>query len=205
MNWGSPRGGPLVGKVGALRKGKKAEAGERYRYYYCSWAMKGRALCDTCNGRAAAPLERVVVEYLGQFSDPKLVRERLETVDRKSVARKEAELSAATRRTADLEAAVTRDLDRLDRSFLTEEEFVRQSAMRREETQQLREREAALSEEVHRQRAASDHAERLPVEIRSVVEDFETLDVTRRKAWLQTIFKAAVVWNDGRVELEFRV
>ena len=29
-------GGPLVGKVGALRKAKTAEAGERYRNYYCS-------------------------------------------------------------------------------------------------------------------------------------------------------------------------
>ena len=144
--------------------------------------MKGRGLCDIYNGHAAATLERVVVEFLGQFSDPERVRERLETVDRKSVARKEAELSAATRRLADLEAAMTRDLDRLDRGVLTEAEFVRQSAVRREETEQLRERHVTLSEEVHRQRAASDQAARLPVEIRSFGADFETLDVTRRKA-----------------------
>jgi hypothetical protein len=50
----------------------------------------------------------------------------------------------------------------------------------------------------------TEQAERLPAEIRSFVEDIENLDVTRQKAWLQTILKAARVWNDGRVELEFR-
>ena len=106
---------------------------------------------------------------------------------------------------ADLWLEVVRDLDRLDRGVLTEDDYVRVSGRRREETERLRSRESELAPEVQREQDSAELAERLPVEIRSFVEDFENLDVARRKAWLQTILKAAYVWNDGRVELEFRL
>jgi len=40
--------------------------------------------------------------------------------------------------------------------------------------------------------------------VRSFLEDFQGMEVVRAKAILQTILKAAHVWKDGKVELEFR-
>jgi hypothetical protein len=36
------------------------------------------------------------------------------------------------------------------------------------------------------------------------LEAFQSMDVRQQKAQLQTILKAARVYNDGRIELEFR-
>ena len=47
-------------------------------------------------------------------------------------------------------------------------------------------------------------ADRLPQSIGTFLEAFESLDPRERKAHLQTILKAACVYRDGRVELEFR-
>jgi hypothetical protein len=47
-------------------------------------------------------------------------------------------------------------------------------------------------------------AERLPQSIGTFLEAFESLDPRERKAHLQTILKAAYVYRDGRIELEFR-
>ena len=105
---------------------------------------------------------------------------------------------------SELENAVLRDLVRLDRGVLTEDDYVRVSRVRRDETARLRERESAVSFEVACDRDIAERAARLPLEIGSFVEDFEDLEPTRRKATLQTILKFAYVWNDGRVELEFR-
>ena len=47
-------------------------------------------------------------------------------------------------------------------------------------------------------------AERMPAAIRMFTEDFATLDVRVAKAHLQEILKAAHVYRDDRIELEFR-
>jgi hypothetical protein len=47
-------------------------------------------------------------------------------------------------------------------------------------------------------------AERLPEETGSFLESFDTLDPRQQKAHLQSILKAAHIYNDGRIELEFR-
>ncbi len=44
----------------------------------------------------------------------------------------------------------------------------------------------------------------LPVQIRSFLNDFQSLDVCRAKALLQTILASAHVYKDGRIELAFR-
>ena len=44
----------------------------------------------------------------------------------------------------------------------------------------------------------------LPARIKSVLEDFRSLDVRRAKAMLQPIPKTVHVYRDGRIELEFR-
>ena len=44
----------------------------------------------------------------------------------------------------------------------------------------------------------------LPVRVRSFLKDIQDLDVRQAKALLQTVLKAAHVYRDGRIKLEFR-
>ena len=64
---------------------------------------------------------------------------------------------------------------------------------------------AGLAADVERLRKQVTLVKELPGRIGSFVEDFQDLDVRRRKAHLQTILRAAHVYRDGRLELEFRV
>lgn len=47
-------------------------------------------------------------------------------------------------------------------------------------------------------------AEKLPQAIRTFLEDLQNMDIRQQKAHLQTILKAAHIYRDGRIELEFR-
>ena len=44
----------------------------------------------------------------------------------------------------------------------------------------------------------------LPVRMRSLLKDFQSLEVRRAKALLQTILATATVYRDGVIELSFR-
>ena len=52
--------------------------------------------------------------------------------------------------------------------------------------------------------ALEAQASTVPIKVRTFLEDFQAMDVRQGKAILQTILKAAHIWNDGRIELEFR-
>ena len=108
----------MVGKVGALKKD-----GTRYRNYWCGRAMKSRSACDTYNGHSAPKLEQAILDYLGQFSDPELVRQHMEAAERREVEKREAELDEVTRGLDELESQFLKHLDLLKRDVLTEEEF----------------------------------------------------------------------------------
>ncbi len=49
-----------------------------------------------------------------------------------------------------------------------------------------------------------DQVAAVPVEMQTFLEDFQGMDVRWAKAILQGIIKAAHVFRDGRIELEFR-
>lgn len=189
----------MVGKVGASHKGK------RYRNYYCSHAMRSRELCSVYNGHSAPRLEKAVVEYLGQFSDPQLVRDYLAAIDQKELERHEGELRHVEKRLADLEARfLTRLDDLLKREVLSEQEFSRANQAARAEVATLEARKAELKDWIEKARARASLANTLPQSIKTFVEAFEGLDIRQQKAQLQTILKAAHVYRDGRIELEFR-
>lgn len=59
-----------------------------------------------------------------------------------------------------------------------------------------------LSESKRQQMAAT--SERIPAEIRSFLEDFQSMEPRVQKAHLQTILKSAYVYRDNRIKLEFR-
>ena len=190
-------GGPMSGKTGAMWRGK------RYRNYYCSRAMRSREMCATYNGHAAQRLEEAVLDYLGQFSDPEKVREHLQTAAHREVGKKEAELKAVDRGLSDIETQFTQHLNFLKRDVLSEDEFIKANEDLRTQKAELESRKADLEVWVGQQKGRALAAERMPVAIRSFVEDFGRLDVRVQKARLQEILKAVHVHRES-LEVEFR-
>ena len=65
-------------------------------------------------------------------------------------------------------------------------------------------RKDALEASVAAQRDIASQAAAVPVKVRSFLEDFRDMELPQAKAVLQSIIKAAHVFKDGRIELEFR-
>ncbi len=192
-------GGPMVGKAGGSHKGRQ------YRNYYCSRALRSRALCSVSNGHSAPKLEKAILEYLGQFSDPQLVREYLSAMDREEVEKHEKELHQVEKRLAEYD---TKFLSRLDdllkREVLSEKEFNQANQSARAENATLESRRQVLADLVMKERFRTSLADTLPESISSFLTAFELLDIRQQKVNLQSILKAAHIYHDGRIELEFR-
>ena len=192
-------GGPMSGKIGSTHNGK------RYRNYYCSRAMHSRELCAFYNGHSAYKLEKAILEYLGQFSNPELVKQYLEAADRKEIERREVELHDVERQLADSEIGFLRRLDDLlKRKIISEAEFDRANQAERTKIAKLEELRTELKGWLEKERDRVSLAERLPQSIEKFLDSFEKLDPRQQKAQLQTILKSTRVYNDGRIELEFR-
>ena len=161
-------GGPMAGRVGAR---KQSNANERYRSYRCSRAGTSRKACAFYNGHAANRLETAVLEYLGQFSDPKKVGEFLDASEQKDTKQHEAELARLRKRLKGMETALLNDLDRLDRYVIQEHEFALRNEARREETSKLEARDKELAGWLERDRSTKEQIERLPVAIGTFLED----------------------------------
>ena len=195
-------GGPMAGRVASAWKENQ------YRNYWCSRATKSKALCPHYNGHSAPKLEQAILEYLGEYSEPDLVKGHLAAAEKKEMARRETELKQVARGLSDLESQFTTHLDYLKRGVLNEEEFVKANEAAREQTAALQEQKAELTRWVEEQGNIISAAERLPRQISTFLEDFQQVDVRRQKAHLQTILKAAYVKRDENrvkiIELEFR-
>jgi hypothetical protein len=163
-----------------------------------------RSLCEQRNSHRKEALEAAILEYLGQYDDPEKVRELLQTQDTQTDSRQEQELSQATARLSELETGMLNDLDRLDRKIITEAEYTKRAEVRRQEQSALQAHKAKLEASIAAQRDREAQAKAVPVRVSSFLEDFQGMDVVNAKAILQTILKAAHVWRDGRIELEFR-
>jgi site-specific DNA recombinase len=192
-------GGPMVGRAGAKRKGRQ------YRNYWCSWAMRSKALCAYYNGHSGGKLENAVLAHLEQYSDPVRVREILAVKTKEEVTRHQGELSGIERRLTFIERDFTKNLDLLKRGVINEEEFKKANEARRDERTSLADRRQALVEWLGREADRAANVETIPLEIKSFLEDFREMDIHRQKVHLQRILKAVHVWKGGRVELEFRV
>ncbi len=90
------------------------------------------------------------------------------------------------------------------RKIVSEAEFERANQAERERNARLEASRVELKSWLEREHDRASLAERLPVSIGTFLEAFESLDPRQQKAHLQTILKAAYVYRDGRVELEFR-
>jgi len=180
-------------------RGEKREA-----EYYCRNHKSAKALCPYNNGHVVHRLETAVLDFLGQYSDPAKVRELLQAQDTQADTRQEQDLARATARLKELETGMLNDLDRLDREIITEAEFTKRAEVRREEQAALQARKDELEASIVAQRDREAQAKAVPVKVGSFLEDFLGMEVTRAKAILQTIVKAAYVWREGKIELEFR-
>ena len=68
----------------------------------------------------------------------------------------------------------------------------------------MRSLQADLEASVASQRELEAQAAPVPVKVRSFLEDIQGMEVRQAKAILQGIIKAAHVFSDGRIEMEFR-
>ena len=87
---------------------------------------------------------------------------------------------------------------------MNEAEYLKRQDVRRQEQEGLQASKAELETTVAVQRDMAAQTEAVPVKVRSFLEDFQGMEVRQAKAILQGIIKAAHVFNDGRIELEFR-
>ena len=191
-------GGPLVSRLGYKKRGKT------YRYYRCSRALRAKEYCAYLNNHPIARLEKAILEYFGEFSNPERVREILATTETQAVDTRQAELATVMKRLDALDKDFLANLGLLKKGLLEEDEFRQANDAKRTEKEQLKARkvelETWLAEERDKDRQAAD----VPVKVRAFLEDFQAADIRVQKAQLQTILKAAYVYRDGRIELEFR-
>ena len=176
----------------------------KHRYYVCCGKKMAQALCAEAVSHRQEALEEAILDHLGQYSDPDIVRQLLEAQGQETDIRDEAELGRVTGRLAELEQAFLNDLDRVDRGIMTEPEYLKRQEVRREEQEGLQSRKVDLEAAITAQRDMEDQVDAVPIKIRSFIEDVNSMDVRQAKAILQGIIKAAHVFNDGRIELEFR-
>ena len=144
------------------------------------------------------------MEYLGQFSDPELVKQHIEVADREEMSTRELELNDVEAGLVELDAQFTQNLGFLRRGVLNEQEFVKANKMARDQMSGLHERRESLAQWVDEQKERSAARDRTPGLIETFLEDFEAMDPRVRKSHLQTILKAAHISRDT-IELEFRV
>jgi len=150
-------------------------------------------------------LEKAILEYLGQFSDAEKVREHLAAAEREELVQREAELRDVEKRLSGLEAQFLHRLDDLlKRGILTEQEFTRANESARMQLSSLETRKEELTTQLNQERSRVSLAEKVPQLVMNFMESFQAMDVRQQKAQLQTILKAAHVYRDGRIELEFR-
>jgi hypothetical protein len=189
----------MVGKVGYSYREKQ------YRNYYCSRATKSKALCSTYNGHNSTKLEKAILEYLGEFSDPFKVRQYLALTEKQDTEKYEVELKSVEKRLAELELQFLNQLDGLlKRKVLTEQEFAKANETARSQKADLEARKEELTRKLSQARASEDLIKRIPTAIKTFEEAFNSLEPRQQKAQLQTILKAAHIYKDGQIELEFR-
>ncbi len=191
-------GGPMTGKSGSAYKGR------RYTSYVCTRAVRAREGCAFYNGHASKKLETAVLEYLGQFSDPKRVRELLSESSKSDLVRSKRELKRLEKKLAGLDSDFKKNLEYLQKGLLNEEEFGAANVIRRDERAKTQIRLAELREELSTAESAHQNASALPAQIKSFMKTFEDLEVRKAKAILQTILESAHIWRDGKIELKFR-
>ena len=191
------------GHCGGAMAGSSKGPG-KHGYYLCANRKMSAHRCTEAVSHRKDALESAVLEYLGQYSVPNAVRQLLEAQGQEKDTKAESELVRTNKRLAELQQAFLNDLDRVDRGILNEPEYMTRQEVRREEQEGLQSRTAELEATVAAQRDMEDQVAVVPVKVRSFLEAYRDMDMRQNKAHLQAIIRAAHLFNDGRIVLEFR-
>ena len=87
---------------------------------------------------------------------------------------------------------------------MTEQEFAKANEVARAQKAELEARKEELSMMLSQARVSEALIEKVPKAIKTFEIAFNSMELRHQKAQLQTILKATHVYNDGRIELEFR-
>ncbi len=97
------------------------------------------------------------------------------------------------------------ELERLNlKPYLPEQEFVKANEKARSEKTELEARKEELNNLLSTAKASEALINKIPTAIKTFEEAFNSLEPRQQKAQLQTILKAAHIYKDGKIELEFR-
>lgn len=129
----------------------------------------------------------------------------MEAASKRDIARKSKELEETEKGQKDIDAQFLSHMDMLKRKVINEEEFAKANEAIRGQKTALGEKQRELAQWLDLQQGKASSAERAPKAIRSFVKDFSSMEVRLAKAHLQEILKAAYIYRDDRIELEFRI
>ena len=109
-----------------------------------------------------------------------------------------------------MESQFLKHLDLLTKGILNDTEFAKANESTRSNKVALEESKLGLTQRLREQEGKVSSAEKMPAAIRSFTAEFGGLDVRvakarLAKARLQEVLKAANVYRDDRIDLEFRV
>ena len=144
------------------------------------------------------------MEYLGQFSNPKRVAELLSEESKSDLTRNKRELKRLEKKLVGLDSDFQKNLEYLKKDLLNEEKFGAANVLRRDERTKTEIRLAELRDVIDSATESKNSSTALAKQIGSFMKSFESLDVRKAKAILQTILESAHIWRDGRIELKFR-
>lgn len=129
----------------------------------------------------------------------------LPLIEKQDTEKYEVELKSVEKRLTELESQFLTHLDGLlKRKVLTEQEFARANEIARNQKTDLAARKEELSRLLSQARASEDLIKKIPTAIKTIEEAIYSLETRQQKAQLQTILKAAHIYKDGKIELEFR-
>jgi hypothetical protein len=144
-------------------------------------------------------------ELLGEFSNPQRVRQYLDLTEKQDTEKYTAELKGIEKKLTELDAQFLSQLDGLlKRKVLTEKEFAKANETARTQKEELGNRKEELTTKLQQAQASEALIDRVPLEIQSFLEAFQSLEPRQQKAHLQTVLKTAHVYRDGKIELEFK-
>ena len=166
--------------------------------------MKSKALCGIYNGHAALRLEQTVLEYLGQYSDPEMVRQKLSAARNQEITEKSESLKKVERSLVELEGQFLKHLDLLKRGVVNEKEFSTANEHIRGNVEALQAKKEELAGWLNKQQRKTEAVRDIPTAVGSFLVDFQSMDIRKQKSQLQTLLKAIHVYRDDRLELEFR-
>ena len=190
-------GGPMVGKTANVGR-------YHYRRYYCSHALKARALCGYYNGHNAERIERIVLETLSGYADRDRALEMVGQMAEKQADRIVEELREVEASIRTCEKDFETHLNLLKSGHISEAQFaIANDPVRLRYDSLLPRRKELQKLAVQETRRKAWH-EDLAGMLTTFAEDFKNLPVSQQKAKLMEVLQEIKICRDKTVDIRFR-